>query len=164
MKILDNRQIRQKIRRLAIEILERHTEERELILAGLNNNGVIFADLLVQELLAMTPSELDLTVTRIRVNPANPLEFPPTIEMPAESLAGKAIILVDDVANTGRTFFYAAKPLLDVLPKKVEVAVLVDRKHKSFPVKTDYVGLSLATTMLDNIRVELDGEMGAYLE
>ncbi|MBL7781855.1 MAG: phosphoribosyltransferase, partial [Saprospiraceae bacterium] len=67
----------------------------------------------------------------------------------------KSIILVDDVANTGRTIFYAVQPLLAVVPRKVEVAVLVDRKHKSFPIKADYVGLSLATTLLENIDVRI---------
>ena len=51
--------------------------------------------------------------------------------------------------------FFAFKPFLEVVPKKIEVAVLVDRKHKSFPVKVDYVGLSLATTMKDDIQVKL---------
>jgi pyrimidine operon attenuation protein/uracil phosphoribosyltransferase len=59
------------------------------------------------------------------------------------------------VANTGRTIFYAVQPLLKVLPAKVEVAVLVDRKHKSFPIKADYVGLSLYTTLKDHILVEI---------
>jgi pyrimidine operon attenuation protein / uracil phosphoribosyltransferase len=67
----------------------------------------------------------------------------------------KVVILIDDVANTGRTIFYAIRPLLDVLPKKVEVAVLVDRKHKSFPIQPDYVGLSLATTLKENIDVQI---------
>ena len=75
--------------------------------------------------------------------------------MPIEQVAGKVVIIVDDVANTGRTIYYAIKPLLDTLPKKVEVAVLVDRKHKSFPIQSDYVGLSLATTLKENIDVQI---------
>jgi pyrimidine operon attenuation protein/uracil phosphoribosyltransferase len=69
------------------------------------------------------------------------------------------------VANTGRTIFYAVQPLLQVLPKKVEVAVLVDRQHKSFPIKADYVGLSLATTLLEDIDVQIRDvqEMAVYL-
>ncbi len=165
MKILDDRQIRQKIKRLAIEILEHHFGEPELILAGLNNNGVEFAQLLLAELLPLTPADMKITLTRIRLNPANPLEYPPTIEMSVESLRNKPIIVVDDVANTGRTIFYAIQPLLEVIPKQVEVAVMVDRKHKFFPIKADYVGLSLYTTMRDDIDVQLrDGaEMAVYL-
>ena len=165
MKILDDRQIRQKIKRLAIEILEHHFGEPELILAGLNNNGVQFAQSLLNELLPLVPKEMTVILTRIRLNPANPLEYPPSIELPAEKLRNRPVIVVDDVANTGRTIFYAIQPLLPVLPKQVEVAVLVDRKHKSFPIKADYVGLSLYTTMKDDIDVQIKGggEMAVYL-
>lgn len=165
MQILADRQIRQKIRRIAIEILERNYGEPEIILAGLNNNGVGFAQLLLAELLPLAPADMSITLTRIRLNPANPVEYDPYIEMPAEALRDKNIILVDDVANTGRTIFYAVQPLLKVVPKRVEVAVLVDRKHKSFPIKADYVGLSLATTMLENIEVSIRDteEMAVHL-
>ncbi|MBK8841612.1 MAG: hypothetical protein IPO33_01590 [Saprospiraceae bacterium] len=70
-------------------------------------------------------------------------------------LENKNIILVDDVANTGRTLFYAFAPLMNIIPKKLEVAVMVDREHKLFPVKVNYVGLSLATTLMENIQVDL---------
>ncbi|TNE60587.1 MAG: phosphoribosyltransferase [Bacteroidetes bacterium] len=166
MKILDDRQIRQKIKRLAIEILEHHFGEPEVILAGLNNNGVEFAKLLLNELLPITPKDMQVILTRIRLNPANPLEYTPVIEMAPAELRGKPIIIVDDVANTGRTIFYAIQPLLAVLPQKVEVAVLVDRQHKSFPIKADYVGLSLFTTMRDDIDVQLKEkeEMAVFLD
>ncbi len=165
MQILDDRQIRQKIKRLAIEILEHNFGETEIILAGLNNNGTGFAQLLLAELLPITPAGTTLTLTRIRLNPANPVEYEPYIELPAVALRDKPIIIVDDVANTGRTIFYAVQPLLKVLPRKVEVAVLVDRKHKSFPIKADYVGLSLATTLLEDIDVQIRevAAMGVFL-
>ncbi len=165
MQILNHQQIRQKIRRLAIEIVENNFEATEVILAGLNNNGLGFAQLLLNELLIIVPETMKITITRIRLNPANPIDYEPVIEMPDDSLKDKTIIIVDDVANTGRTIFYAILPLLRILPQKVEVAVLVDRKHKSFPIKTDYVGLSLATTLRDHIKVEIgDPEaMAVYL-
>ncbi len=166
MQILDDRQIRQKIKRLAIEILERHFGEPGIILAGLNNNGLGFAQLLLHELSPLLPDSMSITLTRIQLNPANPTEYDPYIEMPAEDLRGKSIIIVDDVANTGRTIFYAVQPLLKVLPARVEVAVLVDRKHKSFPIKADYVGLSLYTTLKDHINVQISDveTMAVYLE
>lgn len=153
MKILDHRQIQQKIVRLAFEILERNYGEKEIILAGINNNGMTFAELLLAELRRI--SNIQFTLTRIRLNPAAPNQHPINLEMPVEQLQHKVVIIVDDVANTGRTIFYAIKPLLEVLPDKVEVAVLVDRTHKSFPIRVDYVGLSLATTLLQNIDVEI---------
>ena len=153
MKILDERQIKQKIKRLAIQILENNFKEEEIILAGINNNGMGFAKMIFQELNKL--SENKVTLTRVRLSPADPLSSEVVIEMPLKDIAKKVIIIVDDVANTGRTIFYAMKPLLNILPKKVQVAVLVDRKHKFFPVEVDYVGLSLATTMKESIDVQI---------
>ena len=153
MKILNQRQIQQKIKRLAIEILEHNLRAEEIILAGINNNGMVFAELLMQELINIT--DISITVTRIRLNPAKPLSSEILLEMPPEQAHDKVIIIVDDVANTGRTIFYAIKPLLDILPKKVEVAVLVDRTHKAFPIRVDYYGISLATTLKETINVEI---------
>lgn len=153
MNILNHRKIEQKIKRLAIEILERNTEEKELIVAGINNNGLRFASLIVAELKQLTSSPIHLT--RIQLNPANPLGSPVSIDMKTTDITAKAILVVDDVANTGRTLFYACKPLLEIIPKKIEVAVLVDRTHKSFPIHVDYVGLSLATTLREDIQVDL---------
>ena len=164
MQILNHRQIQQKIKRLAIEVLERNTEEDELIVAGINNSGLTFAQLIVAELQQLTDSPIHLT--RILLNPADPISQPIQIEMPLDQLDQKAILIVDDVANTGRTLFYACQPLLSILPHKIEVAVLVDRTHKSFPIAVDYVGLSLATTLKENIRVQLqeDAEYAVYLQ
>ncbi|MCC6724682.1 MAG: phosphoribosyltransferase, partial [Saprospiraceae bacterium] len=131
MKVLDDRKIRQKIRRLAIEIVEHNYDEQALILAGINNRGMAFAKLLVAELQGIAKQQIYLT--QLRLNPADPLATPVTVGMPIEDLRDKVVIVVDDVANTGRTIFYACKPILETLPKKVEVAVLVDRTHKSFP-------------------------------
>ena len=153
MQILNHRQIQQKINRLAIEIAEHNCEEEEIILAGINNNGIVFAELLMKCLLEMT--NIDIVVTRIKLNPANPMQEEIYIEMPESQLKNKVVNLIDDVANTGRTLFYACRPILDTLPKKLEVAVLVDRKHKSFPISVDYVGLSLATTLKENIDVKI---------
>ena len=153
MKILNQRQIQQKIKRLAIEILEHNLGAEEIILAGINNNGMVFAELLMQDLINIT--DIPITVTRIHLNPAKPLSSEILLEMPPEQAHDKVIIIVDDVANTGRTIFYAIKPLLEILPKKVEVAVLVDRTHKSFPIRVDYYGISLATTLKETINVEI---------
>lgn len=163
MKILDDKKIRQKAKRLAIEILEHNYEESQIILIGINNRGMKVALLLMEELKQLQSPEIILT--RIRLSPAAPLDSEIHLEMPIEELSEKVIIIVDDVANTGRTLFYACKPLMQILPKKVEIAVLVDRMHKSFPIKVDYVGLSLATTLKENIDVHLmdDNEFAIYL-
>jgi pyrimidine operon attenuation protein/uracil phosphoribosyltransferase len=153
MKILNEHQIQQKIQRLAIQILENNFEEQELILAGINNNGLTFAKMLLEQLEKI--SDIQFTLTQIKINPADPTQEEVLLQLPIENVRNRVIIIIDDVANTGRTIFYGCKPLLQTLPKKVEAAVLVDRKHKSFPIKVDYVGLSLATTLMENIDVQI---------
>ncbi len=163
MKILNDKQIAQKIQRISVQILENNFDVPEIILAGLNRNGYEMARLIADYLRQRT--SIPIHLTRLKLNPAAPATHPITLEFPLADLHDKVIILVDDVTNTGRSIFYAVKPLLDVLPKKVEVAVLVDRKHKSFPIQPDYVGLSLATTRHENIDVQLLGvdEKAVYL-
>ena len=164
MKILNQNQIKQKIRRLSFEILENNYNEKQIILAVINNNGMNFARLLLKELQKI--SEINFILSHITLDPAEPLSVPIKIDLPNKELRNKAIIIIDDVANTGRTIYFALKPLMEIVPKKIEAAVLVDRTHKSFPIKVDYVGLSLATTLKENIDVQLKGvdEMAVYLD
>jgi len=75
------------------------------------------------------------------------------LSIDVREITGNPVVIVDDVANTGRTLFYACRPFMDVLPSSIETAALVDRQHKSYPIHVDYVGLSLATTLHDNIEV-----------
>lgn len=164
MKILNHRQIEQKIKRMAYEIYERNFEESEIILIGVNYRGMEIAQRLLHHLLHIAENVM-ITVSRIQLSPANPLAEAIHLEMPVEELNGKSVIFVDDVANTGRTLFYAMQPIFEVLPKKVEAAVLVDRMHKSFPVRADYIGHVLATTLGENIFVDIisENEEAAYL-
>ena len=164
MKILTDRQIKQKITRLAYEIYEQNFDEKDLIIIGINNRGMELATLLLAELAVI--SDITATLIRLNVNPAAPLKNPIQLEnFSVEKLEGKTVILVDDVANTGRTLFYAMQPLMNILVKKLEIVVLVDRKHKAFPVQANYVGISLATTFKQNIDVKIleAGEYGAFL-
>jgi pyrimidine operon attenuation protein/uracil phosphoribosyltransferase len=164
MVILNDGAVKQKIQRLAYQIAENNFEQDEIILAGINNNGFGFARLLEKKLKKIIDTQI--SIRRVRLNPANPLASDVAFEPKLDDLASKAVIIVDDVANTGRTIFYACKPLMDLLPNKIEVAVLVDRKHKQFPINVDYVGLSLATTLKENISVKILGvdEMEVHLD
>ena len=153
MRILDEKQIKQKIIRLAYEVAEQNYSADEILLLGINNNGHAFAKLVQSQLKKIYKGKIQ--VIRIQLNPANPIDHPIELSKKIEDIKNKTLIIVDDVANTGRTIFYAFKPLLQMLPSKLQVLVLVDRKHKLFPIKVDYVGLSLATTMRENIVVKL---------
>jgi len=162
MIILNQHQIAQKVHRLAIEILEKNYEVSEMILLGINRRGLRFAEMLLTRLKEISDNSYSLY--NLRINPQDPMSSPIEMDVPVKDLDGKVVLVVDDVANTGRTLFYACKPLMEVLPARLETAVLVDRKHKSFPIRVDYVGLSLATTLKENIDVQiLEGEAAVHL-
>jgi pyrimidine operon attenuation protein / uracil phosphoribosyltransferase len=153
MQILDEQSIKQKITRIAFQIAENNFQYDEIILAGINNNGYGFAKLLEKSIKKIL--ETKVTTKRLTLSPSNPLASPIAFDTKPENIRSKVVILVDDVANTGRTIFYAFRPLMEDLPHKIEVAVLVDRKHKLFPIQVDYVGLSIATTLKENITVKI---------
>jgi pyrimidine operon attenuation protein / uracil phosphoribosyltransferase len=154
MIILNQLQIKQKIKRMAMEIYERHSDEKQVYLAGINHKGLEIARMLEEELIRLSP--LKCEIFNIRLNPAAPTESLIETDLDAALLKNKVIILTDDVSNTGRTLFYAFKPLMEMKPRKIEVAVLIERTHKCFPVHVDIVGLRLATTIKENIEVLLD--------
>lgn len=154
MQILSHQQIIQKTRRMAYEIAEQNLEFEEIILAGINKNGYRFAILLAEEIKKIKSH--NCTIVRLNIKPSDPISQPVSIELaPDRDLKNSCIVIVDDVANTGRTIFYGFKSLMDRIIGKVQVAVLVDRTHKKFPVHVNYIGLALATTLKENIRLEL---------
>ena len=155
MIILTDKQIRQKVRRLAYEIIEQNTEEKVIWLAGINNNGYAFAKILANELRQIKDLTTEIRLCNIRINPASPTTTDITTDIDPKTMRHHTVIIVDDVSNTGRTIFYAFKPFLNYLMKKVQIAVLVQRMHKQFPVHVDFIGLSLATTIHENIEVVL---------
>lgn len=164
MQLLNHQQIADKVTRLAMEILERNTEEKELFIIGINNRGMELARRLVIGLRTISSSPIHLRQLTIR--PASPLDPGPVLEGDVNELTGKAVLVVDDVANSGRTLFYALQPLQVILPKKIEVAVLVDRRHKTWPIYVTYRGMDLSTTIGDNVLVNFseDGKDIAILE
>jgi pyrimidine operon attenuation protein/uracil phosphoribosyltransferase len=162
MHLLSHDQIGAKIIRLAMEVLERNTEESELYILGINNRGMELARRLASELERL--SEAPLYLWNVRIDPRDPLGSGATLDHGVGELSGKPVLLVDDVANTGRTLFYALGPLQSVLPSKIEVAVLVDRRHKSWPVYVTYSGMVLSTTLGDNILVNFGERDVATLE
>ncbi len=163
MKILDSLQIAHKIERMAYQIAESNYDQKEIYFVGINKNGYNFAQMLKNKLGKIY--DCNIVMARVELKPQNPVDQEITLDVDVEKLKGKAVILVDDVANTGRTMFYAMKVFMSVIPKKIETAVLVDRMHKSFPISINHVGLTFATTIQDNIDVDLNkkGEEAVYL-
>lgn len=160
-QILDKRQIKQKISRIAYEIYENNYLEKKLYIAGIPS-GYKFASLLVKELKKISPFELSLL--KIEFGKGKPSEETIKVNCDPNELKGSILLLVDDVLHTGRTFMHSLRPFLDVDIKKIETVVLVDRSHKLFPISSDYTGYELSTTLNDHIEVVLDtNNFGIYL-
>jgi pyrimidine operon attenuation protein/uracil phosphoribosyltransferase len=158
--ILSAETIKRKLKRMALEIAEQNAEETQLIIAGINGNGEVIAQKLVQELQQIIPATLHSIV--IELNKKQPLGAKLDSDIDVND---KVVVIVDDVSNTGKTLLYGLKPFIANLPKKIQTAVLVERSHKLFAVQPDYVGLSLATTLQEHISVETEGTeiTGAWL-
>lgn len=150
-----------KLRRIALELVERNYNEPQLVLVGIKENGVVIANIIAGFLKESFKGEI--IVTALSIDKKKPSTI--TID-PAFDFNNKVVILIDDVANSGRTMLYSLKPLLETYPAKIQTAALVERTHKSFPVGLDYVGLSISTTLDEHIYVEVQsGEvLGAWME
>jgi pyrimidine operon attenuation protein/uracil phosphoribosyltransferase len=159
--ILSAEAVKRKLRRMAFQIAEANADEESIIIAGIAGNGTVLAKKIISELKQIVDIPIDLIT--IELTKKNPVD---AVIQDQIDLTGKIIIVVDDVANTGRTMLYALRPLLKFLPKKIQTLVLVERSHKLFAVQPDYVGLSIATTLQEHIVVETDGDeiTGAWLQ
>lgn len=160
--ILDHQQILQKIKRMAFEIYERNFEEQRLVLAGIHENGYLLAQLLEQELTSI--SSLEVGLMAVTLHKTEPLAHAVQIQPLPVSLTDTAVVLVDDVLNTGKTLAYTLRVFLEKDCKKLEIATLINRHHPLYPISATYTGYSLATTLREHVRVVLaDEEWGAYL-
>ena len=159
--ILNHTQISQKIRRIAFQIYETNSSEKEVILAGIVGNGYLFAEKLVKALEEI--SSLNVTICKVNIDKKKPLN-PITTSLNANEYKNKSLVLVDDVLSSGTTLIYGIKHFLDVPLKKFKTAVLVNRNHKKYPVKADFKGISLSTSVKEHIKVEFsEKETIAYL-
>ena len=159
--ILSKEVVEKKLRRMAFEILENNIDEKQIILAGIRESGSVVAKVIQQMLGEISSIKTELiTITLDKKEPTD-VSSSKTFDF-----NGKIIILIDDVCNSGKTLLYALKPFIVSHPKKIQTLVLVERTHTSFPVRPDYVGLSIATTLQEHIFVEVKGDKieGAYLK
>ena len=158
--ILSAEDITRKIKRMAFEVAERNADCSSLIVAGVAGNGVVVAQNVIRELKKILTCSIDFVT--IQINKLNPVEA--TVDAPI-NFDGKTIILIDDVANSGKVLLYSLKPLIAAQPASIQSLVLVERSHKLFPIHSDYVGLSIATTLQEHITVKTEGDKvtGAWL-
>jgi pyrimidine operon attenuation protein / uracil phosphoribosyltransferase len=150
-----------KLKRMALEVAERNYNEKELLLIGIKENGIVIANIIAKLMKDVFAG--GITVVALSMDKKKPTTI--TIEKDID-VDGKTILLIDDVANSGRTMLYALKPLLEKHPKKIQTLALVERTHKTFPVDVDYIGLSISTTLDEHIYVEVEKGrvVGAWME
>lgn len=160
--ILNHQEIEFKIKRISYQIYETFIDQNEIVIAGIIGNGLVFAQKIASELEKI--SDLKVLLCEIRIDKKNPQnEITTSIEK--EIYQNKGLILVDDVLNSGTTLIYGVKHFLDVPLVKFKTAVLVDRNHKKYPIKADFKGISLSTSLLEHVQVVFqDNNNYAYLE
>jgi len=151
--ILNNDQIQNKIRRIAFQIYESNFDEKQIILAGISKNGHLFAQKLKNVLEQI--SELEIILCEVKMDKKNPLNTV-TTSLPTSAYENRSIVLADDVLNSGTTLIYGVKHFLDVPLKRFKTAVLVDRSHKKYPVKADFKGISLSTSLNEMVKVHFE--------
>jgi pyrimidine operon attenuation protein / uracil phosphoribosyltransferase len=160
--ILNALQIDQKIVRMAHEIHENNYKEKEIILVGIVGRGLELAERLhtvLQKIAAM-----QVRLEKIELNKDQPLADDMKYSGQTSLLKNKSVVLIDDVLNSGRTLIFASKYLLVTEPRSLSIATLVDRYHRRFPIRADYVGLTLSTNLKEHVSVILDkGKEAVYL-
>ena len=161
--ILDNDSVSKKLDRITHQIIEENFNEKELFLVGISKKGFKLAEKISQLISSINPS-IQVNLIELFVNKNEPLEHPIALK-PNTILKNKKIILIDDVLNSGKTLIHAASFVLNQNISKMNTIVLVDRRHRLFPIKADWVGLTLSTTLQEHIRVNFENEnILVYLE
>jgi pyrimidine operon attenuation protein/uracil phosphoribosyltransferase len=159
--ILNNQEIEHKIKRIAYQIYETFVEEPEIVIAGIASNGFVLAKKIASVLETIAP--IKVVLCEVYINKNNP-NTPVSTSIPKESYENKGVVLVDDVLNSGTTLIYGVKHFLDTPLKKMKTAVLVDRNHKKYPIKADFKGISLSTSLLEHVQVVFEENQDhAYL-
>ena len=162
-RILTHSQIQHIVRRIAYQIYESNVDEKEIIVAGINGGGMNFAKKVATVLKNINDAEIVLC--KVEMDKKNPLESGVSTSIPEEDYKGKSVVLVDDVLNSGTTLIYGVHHFLKTPIKQLKTAVLVNRNHKKFPVKADFKGISLSTSLNEHIKVEFQPKNDAvFLE
>jgi pyrimidine operon attenuation protein/uracil phosphoribosyltransferase len=157
--ILSHKEIEHKTKRIAYQVYETFANDSELVIAGISNSGFVFAQKIAKQLESI--SDIKITICEVNINKQNPSDTI-TTSLSEEAYANKNLVLVDDVLNSGATLIYGIKHFLNVPLNKFKTAVLIDRNHKKYPVKVDFKGLSLSTSLQEHVQVVF-GDQNSYV-
>ena len=152
--ILSHLQIQHKIERIAYQIYEANVDEEEIIVAGIEGGGIHFAEKIITTLKKITKAKIVLC--KVLMDKKDPLKSGVSTSMKEENYQNKSVVLVDDVLNSGTTLIYGVHHFLKTPLKQLKTAVLVNRNHKKYPVKADYKGISLSTSLQEHVNVTFE--------
>ncbi|SHI67162.1 phosphoribosyltransferase family protein [Aquimarina spongiae] len=159
--ILTHEQIQHKIKRIAYQIYETNVGEKEIVIAGIAQNGYVFAER-IKEILEDI-SELTVILCKVTMDKKNPTNTVNT-SLSTKEYQGKSLVLIDDVLNSGTALMYGVKHFLDVPLTRFKTAVLVNRNHKKYPIKADFKGISLSTSLHEHVEIIFGEEDSAILK
>lgn len=151
--ILTNIQINHKIRRIALQILESNIDEQKIVLAGISKNGYLIAEKL-QRVIAEY-SDVQIVLCEVFINKKELLQNV-KLSITTDEYFNSSVVLIDDVLHSGATLIYAVKHFLDTPLKQLKTAVLINRNHKKYPIKADFKGLSLSTSINEHVEIVFD--------
>ena len=151
--ILNHDEIQHKIKRIAYQIYETFVDEKTVVIAGIAGNGYVLAQKIAKTLGQI--SDLKVELCEVKINKQQPHD-PITTSLAPDDYTNKGLVLVDDVLNSGTTLIYGVRHFLNVPLTKFKTAVLVDRNHKKYPVKADFKGISLSTSLQEHVQVVFD--------
>ncbi|MGO4921567.1 phosphoribosyltransferase family protein [Maribacter spongiicola] len=154
--ILSHQQIQHKIERIAYQIYEANVSEEEIIIAGIEGGGLDFAKKIVAKLKKITGAKIVLC--KLSMDKKDPLSSGVTTSLPDADFINKSVVIVDDVLNSGTTLIYGVHHFLKTPLKQLKTAVLVNRNHKKYPVKADYKGISLSTSLQEHVNVHFESK------
>ncbi len=160
--ILSEPQVNQIIKRIAYEIYEDNFDVKQVYVVGVYDKGYMLAERLVEELTKIA-TEIRFELIRLDIDKSKPLADEVVLSIDTKALKGKVVVLVDDVLNSGQTVAHSMAALLRAQVRKVQIAVLVNRSHKRFPLDANFKGYELSTTIDDHVEVRLGDEVGVYL-
>jgi pyrimidine operon attenuation protein/uracil phosphoribosyltransferase len=159
--VLDHERVQRKLERIAHQLHEENHEEQGIILVGIAPRGLALAKRLQARLKEI--SELQVDLVTLQLDKDKPLKAPVKLSLELDALRDRTVVLVDDVLMSGRTLMHAAAHLVSVPLKRLTTVVLVDRRHRSYPIRADIVGLTLSTTTQEHISVELGRKDTVYI-
>ncbi len=159
--ILNHQQIEHKVNRIAYQIFEANVKEKEIYIAGIQGGGSLLAKKIAKVLASITDANINLC--ELSMDKKNPVNGDINTSLPLETFRNKSVVLVDDVLSSGKTLIYGVHHFLQVPLKQLKTVVLVNRNFKKFPVKADFKGISLSTSMKEHIEVVLDNKNNAVL-